>query len=132
MNRQLGPSIVLSLLIVAFFSFVLHQPDERPGLRSKPRPQSAAGDEGTESIAAERVQSLHNAAISSETTPRTASASIGVEDDDKPLTAVRFRRIRTVPTDIIPSTGGTIQFPPSASESRFPTAGPPGRWRRVR
>lgn len=134
MNRKLGPSIVLSLLIVAFFSFVLHQPDERPGPGPKPRPQSAAGDDGTEKIAAERVQSRRNAVISSDSAPRTASpsTSMGAEDDVKPPTAVRYRRIRTVPRDIIPSPGGTIQFRPSASESRLPTAIQPGRWRRIR
>jgi hypothetical protein len=48
MERQAGPSMVLSVLIVAFFSVVLHQADPRPGGLSQAAPESIE----TQSLAA--------------------------------------------------------------------------------
>ena len=134
MNRQLGPSIILSVLIVAFFSVVLYQPDSRGGSGTAARPNSSSLRDSKKEPARAPAESRLVGSVFSGTSNRLQSGANFTRRADAAETSTftPFRRIRTTPKEIGSTPGASREFSVSASDERDPIVVTPGRWRKVR
>ncbi len=135
MNRQVVPSILLSILFVTFFSIVLHQPDQPPAAaaRTRSKPPTTRREARASSAVADRSGSLNDSKPRHDPpaeVPTSLRADSGLADRELRPT-VQYRKIRTVPRDIGATSRDPMVFPP-AIERTTPVEGAAGRWRKVR